>query len=257
MRPEQFGTLQLVETFRREKVLTVPSIQRLLQSPSQRTVARKLAALGAKASYSHAGKYYTLDECADYDGNGLWSFHKIYFSKYGTLMNTIVHLVHAWPQGYFASELQSLLQVRVHNTLTALYSRERLLREQIGHQYLYLSTVLAEQQLQNRYGRIQRRYGRGQPTFGGEDWPEGIQESLRFLMAQLNEQQRRLYLGMESMKLGHGGDARIAQMSGVNVKTIARGRRELEAKQVSGERVRGAGGGRKPLKKNRSDPAFE
>lgn len=32
-----------------------------------------------------------------------------------------------------------------------------------------------------------------------------------------------LYLGLESMRLGHGGDATLSRLTGVNVKTIALG----------------------------------
>ena len=123
--------------------------------------------------------------------------------------------------------------------------------EQIGGEYLYLAPISHTKQLENRHQSIQMRID--QPTYAAEDIPETIQESIRFLISHLNEKQRRLYLGLESMKLGHRGDVRISRISGVNVKTIARGRRELVSKKVTIERIRRIGAGRPPLKKNRSD----
>jgi hypothetical protein len=73
---------------------------------------------------------------------------------------------------------------------------------------------------------------------------------MRFLSSILNEQHRRLYLGMESLKLGHGGDVRISEITGVNVKTIARGRDELQAQEITVDRIRQVGAGRPPVKKN-------
>jgi len=38
----------------------------------------------------------------------------------------------------------------------------------------------------------------------------------------LDEQQRRLYAGLESMKLGHGGDSVLAEVLGLDPHTLAR-----------------------------------
>ncbi|ODS33395.1 MAG: hypothetical protein SCARUB_01432 [Candidatus Scalindua rubra] len=59
----------------------------------------------------------------------------------------------------------------------------------------------------------------------------------------------RLYLGLESMKLGRGGDHKISQLTGVNVKTIAKGRQELLIKNITPERIRKVGAGRPSIKK--------
>jgi hypothetical protein len=235
-----------MEAFLIERVLTLESVTTLLGDPSRRTVVRKLNTLGCRASYSHAGKYYTLDKCANYNKYGLWSFKDVHFSKHGTLINTILHLVNQSEEGCLASELRALLQIQVHNALAELYSSQRLVREQIGGEYLYLSPVFQAQQLERRYRSLQKEISAA-PV---EGFPETIQDSMRFLLSHLNEKQKRLYLGLESMKLGHGGDIQISRITGVNVKTIARGRRELRSKNVTAERIRRVGAGRRPLKKN-------
>jgi hypothetical protein len=67
----------------------------------------------------------------------------------------------------------------------------------------------------------------------------------------LDEQQRRLYAGLESLQHGHGGDRRMAELLGLDVATVARGRRELLAGEVLRERIRREGGGRKSVEKKR------
>jgi predicted ArsR family transcriptional regulator len=67
----------------------------------------------------------------------------------------------------------------------------------------------------------------------------------------LDEQQRRLHAGMESLKHGHGGDRQLAEILGLDAETVARGRRELLAGQVQRERVRRVGSGRPRAEKKR------
>jgi hypothetical protein len=66
---------------------------------------------------------------------------------------------------------------------------------------------------------------------------------INFLVSTLDERQRRLYVGLESQRLGHGGDRRLAEITGLSVPTIAAGRRDLETAQASA-RVRAPGAGR-------------
>ena len=56
---------------------------------------------------------------------------------------------------------------------------------------------------------------------------------------------------MEALKLGRGGDRRIADLLGLDPHTVAKGRQELLRQEVLRERVRQAGGGRKPTEKKR------
>jgi hypothetical protein len=71
---------------------------------------------------------------------------------------------------------------------------------------------------------------------------------MNFFLSTLDEQQRRLYVGLESQKLGHGGDRRLAVITGMSVDTIAKGRRELGLAEPT-ERIRASGGGRWPVEK--------
>jgi hypothetical protein len=71
---------------------------------------------------------------------------------------------------------------------------------------------------------------------------------INFLVSTLDEHQRRLYVGLESQRLGHGGDCTLAQITGLSVDAIAAGRRELQAAQPT-ERIRAPGGGRPRVEK--------
>jgi hypothetical protein len=75
---------------------------------------------------------------------------------------------------------------------------------------------------------------------------------MKLLLSRLDEDHRRWYVALESLKVGHGGDRQLARITGLNVEAIRRGRREL-ANSLGGfpaERIRRPGGGRPPLKKN-------
>jgi hypothetical protein len=71
---------------------------------------------------------------------------------------------------------------------------------------------------------------------------------MNFFLSTLDEHQRRLYVGLEAKKLGHGGDRQLAQITGLSVNTIAKGRQELERAEADG-RIRAAGGGRPRVEK--------
>ena len=66
--------------FRREKVLDMRTLRGRFPSRSRRSLFRDLAGLGYLTSYSHAGRFYTLADIAEFDERGLWFFRNIGFS---------------------------------------------------------------------------------------------------------------------------------------------------------------------------------
>ena len=76
-------------------------------------------------------------------------------------------------------------------------------------------------------------------------------QQMNLLMSRLDEQQRRWYAAVESEKLGYGGDVQVSRITGLNVETIRRGRREMAANlaQRPIERIRRVGGGRPRIEK--------
>jgi hypothetical protein len=77
---------------------------------------------------------------------------------------------------------------------------------------------------------------------------KALHAQINFLVSTLDEHQRRLYVGLESQRLGHGGDRALAQITGLSVDTIAAGRRALKAAEPAG-RIRAPGAGRLRVEK--------
>jgi hypothetical protein len=84
------------------------------------------------------------------------------------------------------------------------------------------------------------------------DHPERtLHHQMNLLLSRLDEAQRRWYVALEANRIGHAGDRLLAQITGMDEKTIRRGRAELAASLVDcpTDRVRQPGGGRPPIEK--------
>ena len=79
--------------------------------------------------------------------------------------------------------------------------------------------------------------------------PDELKAAILLFYSLLDEQQRRLFAGLESIKLGHGGDTMLADFLGLDPHTVARGRQQLLDQKVSTGQTRRSGGGRKPVEK--------
>ncbi len=75
-----------------------------------------------------------------------------------------------------------------------------------------------------------------------------LHRRMNVCLSRLDEAQRRWYAALESQRIGHGGDRLVAQITGLDEKTIRRGRVELGAgAEMEGHpdaRRRRAGAGR-------------
>jgi hypothetical protein len=73
------------------------------------------------------------------------------------------------------------------------------------------------------------------------------------LFSRLDERQRRWVAGLLSEVIGWGGDTRVSQITGLDGKTIKRGRDELDAnlEDCPTGRVRRPGAGRRAVEKKR------
>lgn len=79
------------------------------------------------------------------------------------------------------------------------------------------------------------------------DHPEReLHRQMNLLCSRLDEQQRRWYVALESHRIGHGGERLLSQITGLDEKTIRRGREELAASLADRptEGIRRPGGGR-------------
>jgi hypothetical protein len=221
----------------------MPEMKAALGTGAEVTVFRKLAPLPYQTSYSHRGAFYTLESIARFDSQGLWCCRGAWFSAQGTLLNTAEVLVSQAPAGYLASELEAELHVPVKDALRQLVQAARLHRQDFHGLYLYTARERSRRQEQQA-----ARQAQGEAVDAQE---EQLRAAIVLFYSLLDEQQRRLYAGLESFKEGHGGDRHLAQALGLDAQTVARGRRELLAGQVQAERVRGPGGGRPRVEKKR------
>jgi hypothetical protein len=237
----------------KRKIVTLEELKTALGSSSTMTVFRKLKPLGYQTSYSHRGKYYTLIRTPSFDEQGLWEYDAVWFSRYGNLLGTSQHFVETSEQGVTAIELAVMLHVEVKEPLLALYRAKRIERKEIDNLYVYVSRDPGQRRSQLlRRGEPQAAEEIGEPVSESTLSPE-LRAAIVLFYSLLDEQQRRLYAGLEAYKLGHGGDRRIADFLGIGVHTVARGRQELFSNQVQREGVRQKGGGRKAVEKKRHE----
>jgi hypothetical protein len=250
MRPTLFSANVLRQFLRRNRIATLPQLKQLLGTEADITVFRKLKELSYRTSYSHRGSFYTLDEIADFDGLGLWSFDSVWFSRHGTLVATAENCVTQSRSGYFASELEEILHVPVKEPLLQLVTQNRIARHTISGVYLHCAGDSRTRQHQLR--ARQALLDESAATFASTP-PGNVSDELRAAIvlfgSLLDEQQRRLYAGLESLQLGN--DRQIAELLGLDPHTVAKGRRQLLAQDVEADRVRAVGGGRKPVEKKR------
>ncbi len=251
MRPATFSADSLHQFLLRSPTATLPDLKRALGTDVDLTVFRKLKELDYLTSYSHRGRYYALRELAHFDADGLWSHNQVWFSRHGTLLTTAEVFVNGSPKGYFAEELARTLHVETQDVLRQLTQRKRISRELVAGLYLYTSTDPTARQRQ----RLLRRSVQTVPTITDasklEVSPDEVKASIILFFSLLDERQRRLYAGLESLKLGRGGDTILADFLGLDPHTVARGRQQLLDQKVETGRVRKPGGGRKRVEKKR------
>ena len=252
MRTVSFHADDLAKALRRLKTATMPELKMALGTAVDVTVFRKLKQIAYRTSYSHRGAYYTLDETARFGENGLWSFQSVWFSRWGTLLNTAEAYVDNSAAGCFVEELDNLLHTGTKEPLLKLVQQERVTRQLVGGLYLYCSMKVAprDRQLRARLALQADPQLAGSAIASPEVTAE-MKAAIVLFLSMLDEKQRRLYAGLESLKLGYGGDQRIAAFIGMDPHTVAKGRRELIEQDFELDRIRKPGGGRKLVEKKR------
>lgn len=241
MRPALYGVDELTQFLVDNVVATMPEVKNVLGTRVYKTALRKLKQLDYLASYSHSGRYYTLERIAAFDHRGLWSHHDVHFSKHGTLMSTLKHFIGKAKDGYFVDELEQLLSVGVRMSLSRLIAGELISREKVSNRYLYCSADASV--------RKQQLMARSILDSAEQELSDEARAAIVIFLSMLDEKERRLYAGVEAIKYGFGGDQWVSNLLGMHRKTVARGRKELLSGEVEVKRARMAGGGRKSVEK--------
>lgn len=82
----------LCKLFRRRMVADIEVLCRTIGTNSRMSVFRRLREVGYRTSFTHGGRYYTLQDVPRFDDSGLWFFKGVGFSLRRTLKETLVHL---------------------------------------------------------------------------------------------------------------------------------------------------------------------
>ena len=230
------------------KIATMSQLKSELKTNSRMTVFRKLAKTEYISSCSHSGKYYALKRTARFNKHGIWRHDSVLFSKHGTLKNTLKILIENSTEGFTAAELNKFLKVKVEDSLCILIKEKAVCRKKISGVFVYFSEKPKSKKKQEltRSGGLQ-----SDDLATKSDSPtDELKAALIIFFSTLDEKQRRLYAGYESLKSGRGGDKLIAEILKLDRKTVARGRQELIDGKVDVDTIRNSGEGRKHAKKN-------
>ena len=226
-------------------VVNIDELKHFLNTTANMTVHRHLLKANYISSISHRGKYYTLSDIPDFDENNIWRHSDIIFSKNNTLINTIKYIIDNSKTGYTANDLQELLTMDVKGALLTLLKRNEIQREKLPNIYIYFSKDKKTYKNQKIiYNKKLNEYSINLSNINNDLLANEIKAAIIIFFSLLNEKQRRLYAGLESIKIGHGGDKVISELLGVNEHTIAKGRKELIEPDIDKNRVRKPGGGR-------------
>ena len=252
MNKVKYSAKAIEKFIKHRKIATLAQLMTELGGPARCTIFRKLEQLEYLSSYSHRGKYYTLRSVARFNDLGLWHYHSVRFSRFGNLLDTAQAFVHDSEAGYTATELKAVLKVKTKHALTQLYRSERIQRDLFDSVYVYLSAENRIADRQRKARKIHQKHSSASLIVANPDLAaEEAKAIILLFCSMLDERQRRLYAGLESLKLGYGGDAHIAALLGMSPHTVARGRKELISGDLSADRIRKKGGGRLAQEKKR------
>src|ERR1700688_2736277 len=250
MRTLTFDPQVLRKHLLRHKIATLPELKDVLGTTANLTVFRKLKPLDYLTSYTHRGRHHALRESARLDNDGLWSHEGVWFSRHGTLVATIESFVHQSPGGCFADELADTLHAEVQDPLHDLVRAGRLRRSEVAGRFLYTSADIRQARDQFRTRQTAQSVPLVADASALQVSPDELKAAILLFYSLLDEQQRRLFAGLESIKLGHGGDSILAEFLGLDPHTGARGRQQLLEQSVTSGRRRRSAGGRTRVKKN-------
>lgn len=249
MRPTSFEPSVLRQYLRRHKIADLPELKRALGTDTDLTVFRKLKPLDYLASYTHRGRFYTLPEIAHFDDRGLWSYEGVWFSRHGTLLATVEVFVHQSVNGYYAHELAEILHAEVQHPLRHLVAHQCLARTELQGQFLYTAVEPTPRRQQILTRRSAQAVPLAMNSAAVQASPDELKTAILLFYGLLDEQQRRLFAGLESIRLGHGGDTLLGDFLGLDVHTVAHGRQQLLEQNVVSGGTRRRGGGRTPTEK--------
>jgi len=109
------GDDSILKRFRSKKVLMVEELAGLLGA-SAVTARRRLKKWNTYTSINCNGRYYVLPEIPIFDGNGLWNYEIVFFSRHGNLRKTICELIKESEAGLSAQQISQLVGMRTNSS---------------------------------------------------------------------------------------------------------------------------------------------
>lgn len=246
MRSISFEASTLSKHLKNVKIANMQELKLVLGSDSKMTVFRKLKQLNYISSSSHGGSFYTLKSIVRFNEDGLWFCNSVLFSKYKNLVETIKALIEKSRCGLTAQELEKKLKIKPAEVLLKLITGKKAQRKKIDGRFVYFSNIkkqyMSQELLRNEPGATKSK---------SEAPIDEVKATIILFYSTLDEKQRRLFAGLESMRKGSRSDSMIADLLGLNIKTVTKGRKELLEQNTLTQSVRGKGAGRKTLFKKR------
>ena len=129
---------QTLKALRRRRIMTVGQLAEQLEC-SIPTVRNRLRSWGALTSCNRNGRYYALPDVAKFDENGLWKYKGVFFSRYGTLKETMRHLVRSSRAGLDAHQIAGLVGLPARSFMAQLRKIAGLRREKHERRFVYYS----------------------------------------------------------------------------------------------------------------------
>ncbi|NQT57599.1 MAG: hypothetical protein HQ557_01310 [Bacteroidetes bacterium] len=140
---------QAINTFALEKVLTLTELSKILQC-SPITVHRRLKEWDAYTSYNKNGRYYTIGAIPEFNRNGIWQYKDMYFSRYGTLKNTVIALTIKSKKGLNHAELQEIIGLNPKCFMARFKNLPGIKRERYKNTIIYFSDTTEKYEAQKR-----------------------------------------------------------------------------------------------------------
>ena len=125
-----------LKVLKEKKIVTIQQLCDLLEC-SRRTAQRRLKDWQTYNSYNKYGKYFTLPNIPKFDRYGLWKYKRVFFSRYGSLENTITHLVKNSEMGLDASEIGKTVDLLPRSFMSHFQEVPGLIREKHENVFVY------------------------------------------------------------------------------------------------------------------------
>ena len=140
---------RVFSVFHAKKILTIEELSEL-QCCSLITSRRRLKQWRALTSYNQNNRYYTLSTIPVFSKEGLWHYQGVFFSKYGTCKQTVIHFVERSKNGLSNTELSEVLGGNPNSLLAHFKKIPGIRKERYGRDVVYFSDTTEKYEVQKR-----------------------------------------------------------------------------------------------------------